>query len=261
MISNFNIKNRKDDIKVLCLIVIGFLFLVWLCTPTGNKLAEVCLYGNYTQWALAKLKNNHQATEYIFHRNNAIYLAKMNNAKLALKEMDLALKTSPVFLDESEISSLYKDRGEIRLYFKEYKGALNDFIRSGQNYSVNDRFRMALLLNMHNKKKHAIAYCNSVIEDAPGKYVGYACLANVYATSNRYDTAVKIFDMLIEKYPSNGLYLYNRAMYKLKAGDVVGYKQDLDAALAIAPYVEKQKSLIEETLNPTYITLKPTNIK
>ena len=90
MITNFNAKNRKDDIKVLCLLIMGFFFVAWLCSPPGNKFAQLCFYGNNTQYFIAKMTNKKEDLEaWKFHRNNAIYLAKMERKRSALNEIDI----------------------------------------------------------------------------------------------------------------------------------------------------------------------------
>ena len=48
MITNFQKQSRKDDVKLLVWIVVGFLFIAWFCSPPGNKLLQLCFWGNNT---------------------------------------------------------------------------------------------------------------------------------------------------------------------------------------------------------------------
>ena len=111
MITNIKKKSRKDDTKILSWIVFGFLFIAWLCTPPGNKFLQICFWGNNTKMFVEKMMNNSAATEYVFHRNNAVYLAKMySNKNSALIEMNKAIETLPSYASDSELKRLYKDR-------------------------------------------------------------------------------------------------------------------------------------------------------
>ena len=111
MITNLKKTNKKDDMKLLLWIIAGFLFAAWLCTPPGNKFLQMAFWGNNTKFLIAKLTNNYASTEYIFHRNNAVYLAKMYQKKdKALKEMNKAIETLPSFASETELNTLYKER-------------------------------------------------------------------------------------------------------------------------------------------------------
>ena len=78
MIANFNEHRRKDDKKILAIIITLFIFAVWLFTPPGNKFAQICLYSNTTRFLIAKLVNPSEVNEWKFHRNNAVYLTQMN---------------------------------------------------------------------------------------------------------------------------------------------------------------------------------------
>ena len=85
MIRNFNAKERRNDTIILSIIIMAFIFLVWVCTPPGNKFIQLAFWGSNTRLLWAKLTDNAAATEWMFHRNNAVYLAKMKNKDGALK--------------------------------------------------------------------------------------------------------------------------------------------------------------------------------
>ena len=112
-----NVNARKQDIKVLTFVIVIFLFVVWLCTPPGNKFAQMCFFGNQTQHFIAKLTNPDETTEYIFHRNNAMYLIDMDDKKAALKEMDKAISTLPSYISDNVLYSLYKDRANMKIFY------------------------------------------------------------------------------------------------------------------------------------------------
>ena len=148
MITNFQKQSRKDDVKLLVWIVVGFLFIAWFCSPPGNKLLQLCFWGNNTKYFITKLFSDNSSTEYIFHRNNAVYLAKMYPDKpTALKEMNKAIETLPSFASDAELRNLYKDRAEIRLFLGDHKGALNDFINSDL-ISFSDNLKVAMLFKV-----------------------------------------------------------------------------------------------------------------
>lgn len=255
MITNFNKKNRKDDIKILSLIILGFLILVWLCTPPGNKFAQIAFYGSKTQFLIAKLTvPKTDLDEWVFHRNNAIYLARMERKEASLKEMDEAIRTFPSYLSDSDLNSLYNDRAQLRLFWGEYSGALDDYLRIKEP-GLTDRFRIALLYKKKQNYKYALSYCNSIINIDTTAYIGYACVADVYAGVGRYNTSVRVFDMLIDKSQNRARYYADRAFYKKKAGDFDGYKEDMTKAKNLSPMVESESDIIEETLNPKVLSL------
>lgn len=254
MITDYNKKNKKDDIKLLCLIIVGIIFAIWLCTPPGDKFAQIGFCGSRLHFAIAKLtKTSDELDEWKFHRNNAIYLARMND-KMALREIDKAVQTYPSNLPDGGLISLYGERAQIRMFYGEHKGALEDYLRL-PNPSITDRFKIALLYKQNGNNAEALTYCNSIVNTDSTAYVGYACLADVYAGVNRYEVSVKIFDLLIDKTANRAKYYADRAMYKKLAGDLDGYNADMNKARELSPSVEEDNSLIEETLRPKNLQL------
>ena len=256
MISNFNNKQtRKDDLKLLIWIIVGFLFVVWLCTPPGNKFLQICFWGNNTKFIIAKLTNNYESTEYIFHRNNAVYLAKMYpKSTRALKEMDKAIKTIPAFVSDTELNSLYKDRAMIKLFLGDTKGALSDYINS-HDIDFNDNLRVAMLFKEAGNYKEAMSYCNAILSTDNKAYSGYACLADLYDSAGRPDTAVRIWDLAIDRKPNNPQAYVDRARVKKKIGDYEGYNQDIKKAREYSPTIDLEKSVIEDMMHPKVLTL------
>ena len=253
--NNNNNKKRKDDAKILSAIIAIFVFVVWLCTPPGNKFAQVCFWGNNTQFLIAKLtKSESDLNEWKFYRNNAVYLAKMDSKLASLREMDKAIMAAPSYLSDNQISSLYAERAQLRMFWGEHKGALDDYLRV-KSPSFMDKFKIALLLRKNGNYKEALSYCNDILNLDLAAYIGYACVADVYANVGRYDTSVRIFDLLIDKTQNRARYYVDRAKYKQKCGDISGYNADIAKAQELSPMVDLDASIIEETLYPKRLTL------
>ena len=250
MIVNKKESARKDDIKSLCIVIACFLFVVWLCTPPGNKFAQLCFWGNNTQYLVAKLTKSKEDIEaWKFLRNNAVYLMLMDRPQDAIKEMDKSIKHFPSYMSEGELNNLYLDRAKMHFYIGDYTGALNDYSRLG-NLSIIDNFRVALMYKEVGKNKLAMQHCNTILNMQPNAYFGYVCVADIYASAGRYDTSVKVFDLLINNVPNRARYYADRAFYKKKAGDIEGYVQDIEKAKSILPNIEEEQTIIYETLHP-----------
>lgn len=255
MIENFNRTDRKKDLQILACIIMGFLFVAWLCSPPGNKIAQVCFYGNNTRFLIAKLtKSTQELDEWIFHRNNAIYLARMERKSASLTEIDKSVMTVPNYVSDSELAKLYSDRGDIRLFWGEYKSALDDYLRL-ENPGILDCFKIALLYKQIGNNRYALSYCNRILNIDPNAYIGYACAADIYATAGHYNASVKIYDLLIDKAKNRAQYYADRAAYKKKCGDIEGYKSDLKKAKELSPMLNTDFSIIEDTLNPKQLSL------
>lgn len=255
MISNFNKKNRKDDIKALILLIAFFIFVIWLCTPPGNKFAQLALYGNNTQLLIAKLtKPSSELNEWLYHRNNAVYLHRMNDKKGALSEIDNAINTYPSYMSENSLKELYLTRAQLRLFYKDYNGSLSDYMRV-DSLGLIDKFRVALLFKQVGNNKYALSYCNEILNIDTSAYIGYACIADIYAGVGKYDTAVRVYDLLIDRSPNRARYYFDRAGYKKMCGDIEGYNEDLKMAKSISSHLDTNYSIIKETLAPKSLSL------
>lgn len=255
MITNFKKTSRKEDAKLLAWVICGFLFVAWLCTPPGNKFLQVCFWGNNTQLFISKLTHNSDAMEYLFHRNNAVYLAKMYpNKKKALEEMNKAIQTFPSYSSESELKSLYKDRADIRLMAGDYKGALSDFMNSG-DIQFNDNLKVAMLFKEQGNYREAMSYCNRILEVDSTAYAGFACLSNLYTNLGRYDIALKVLDLSIDRRTNNAKAYAERAKVKKLMGDLEGYNKDVAKAKEYSPTINIDESLTYDALHPKILTL------
>lgn len=178
----------------------------------------------------------------------------MNNQKAALEEMDKAINTLPVYLGDKKLNLLYKDRALVRIYNQDYKGALDDYLKTPR-LNMMETLRVAMIYKTLGKSQMAATYCNEILNMDIVAYAGYACLADIYASVDRYDTSVKIFDLLISRAPNNSLYYLDRAKYKLKAGDKLGYDEDVEKAKSLNSLVNKNATLIEDALHPAVLSL------
>lgn len=257
MITNFNSNKKKDDAKILVGLFLFVLFVVWLNIPPKNKYAMLCYVSNNAQYFIAKMIDSSAVNEWVLHRNNAIYLALMGNKKDSLREMDRAFVTMPSYISENRLSSLYKDRAMLKIYYKDYKGALNDYTMVDSRLELMDRFKIALLYKLNGNNKYALSYCNSIIDTDPSAYAGYACVADVYGSAGQPEASIRIYDLLIDRFPNRAVYYVDRAKYKQKIGDMEGYGQDLSKAKQIAPGVNVNRtSIIEDTMSPRKLTLQ-----
>lgn len=259
MITNFKKSNKKDDMKLLVYIIVGFLFVVWLCTPPGNKFLQMCFWGNNTKFLIAKLTNNYNSTEYIFHRNNAVYLAKMYKSKhRALAEMNKAIETIPTFVSDNELNTLYKERAYIRLMDGDYKGALNDFVNGGVkagNLAFNENLTVAMLFKEAGNYREAMSFCNNILNKDSTAYAGYACLADLYNSIGRYDISLRVWDLAIDRKKNNARAYVDRAKVKKQMGDMEGYNADIKTAKEYLPTIDLDESLVEDVLHPKVLML------
>lgn len=254
MIKNFNKdEQRKKDAKILLTIIFVFLIVVWLCTPPGNKFLQICFWGNNTKFLIAKLQNNDELTAYKFHRNNAVYLAKMGFKDKAIGELYRAAAKLPNYVSERDYDNLYRDSAQVRLFFGDYKGALNDYLKVKGLYFT-DRLPLAALLRVNGNHDLALQQCNLILNTDFKAYAGYACIADVYGDLGRYDAAVRVYDLLIDKSP-RARYYADRAVYKRKLGDYDGYYKDLETAKNDLPNIKEEENIIYQTLNPRVLKL------
>lgn len=256
MITNFNNDRKKDDRKILALLCLIIIIVVWFVAPPRNKMAQICFWGKNTQYWFAQRFDSNVANEWVFHRNNAIYLARMDNPKGAMKEMHKAFVTMPSYVSDEKLSKLYKDSATLKIYYKDYKGALDDYTRVKTKLDLTDRLKLALLYKMNGNNKYALSYCNSILDIDPTAYAGYACVADVYDSVGRPDASVKIYDLLVDRVPNRSQYYKDRAMYRQKSGDEEGYKQDIEKANSLSSVGEYNTSLIANTISPRKLTLQ-----
>lgn len=256
MITNFKQQSRKDDLKLLAGIILAFLLIAWMCCPPGNKFLQISFWGNNTKYFVSKLVNPAQAQEYIFHRNNAIYLAKMYpKDKAALKEMDLAIDSLPQLAPERELKILYKERGDINLFLGNKKAALRDFVRGRDLLGYDDLLKIAMLFKEEHQYREAMSFCLLMTELNEKAYTGYSCKAEIYNSIGRPDVALNIWNQAIELNRGNARMYAERAKVRKALGDLTGYNEDVKTAKEYSPVIDIDDSIINETLNPKILTL------
>lgn len=252
-ISNFKVGNRKDDIKLLTMIIISFLLVIWLCSPPGNKFIQLCFYGHNIQYQLMKIVNKDSIEEYLFYWKNAKYLVMMGDKK-AVYEMDKAVQLAPSALPNDILEQLYKDRANINLYFKNYKAALDDYLRV-EKLTSKDLLKVAFLFKEQGKQAMAVSYCNRLFSMELERDNACACVADIYASVGKYNSSIKVFDYLIAKNPNKPEYYIERSNYKKLAGDFYGQRVDIRKAQSIKPDIDLELPKITDVMLPEQIEL------
>ena len=245
---------NNDEKKILIKIIAIVLVVFYFAMPPHNKIAQWGFVFNNIARFFESSPANMEKTEYLFHRNNAIYLVRMDNKIAALREMDKAVATFPVSLPDEQLYSLYSERAKVRLYYGDYKGALTDYLRN-PNPNMNDMLKIAMLFKKEGKRKTAVSYCNKIIEMDIRAYAGYACMADVYADAGKYESSVTIMDLLIDRCPNKAKYHWDRAMYKEKVGDIKGAEEDRKKADELSAGYVNTNSITEEALKPKVLDL------
>ncbi len=242
-------KNNINNILIAMLCV--SVFIIYLILPPRDKVAQIGYSFNNLKYYLGGQDNTEA---YKFYRNNAVYLAKMNRCKDAIKEMDKSIASVPENVADHIIDGLYKDRAEIEIFQNDYRNALNDFLRAS-NLGINDYLKVAMLLKENGKYKTAVSYCNKIIDIDIKAYAGYACLADIYANLGKYEAAVAIFDLLIDR-SAKGRYYADRAIYKQMLGDRDGYNSDMDKAKELSPVLDIGSSITYDVIHPKKLMLQ-----
>lgn len=253
MIENFNGNKKKKDLILWVFIIVIISFVVYLLTPPLDKLAQMGFSFNNIKYAF----NNNLISQYeeaVFYRNQAVYLARMNSFQQSLKYMNKSIVIASGCASDKQLESFYRDSSKLKLYFGDYKGALNDYMKSGPP-DFNDRLLIAQLHKINGNTRHAISYCNSIINLDSRAYAGYACLADLYADAGKYDVAVKVYDLYIDRVGSKPRALADRAYYKNMNGDIDGANNDLKAAQDISPNITDKITILEDALKPKYLKL------
>lgn len=245
-------KNNTDSSNrnIIAVVIATVIISLYLITPPYDKFAQLGYFFNNIKLVMCSKETD----AYIFHRNNAIYLTRMDNHLGAVSEMDKAVAALPNTAPDSTLYGLYRDRASIKMYYGDYKGALNDFLRI-PSHGISDYLAIAMLFKECGKRKMAVSYCNKIIDIDLKAYAGYACLADIYADVGKYEAAVAIYDLLIDRSPNKAKYYADRAAYKEKAGDRIGAKDDYEKAKELSPLVDYKYSITYDVIHPKKLTL------
>ena len=248
-IKGYNEHTKKDDIKCLISIAVIFACVFWYFCPPDNKIGHI-KYWTYN--ALSTFKN--KDSDYNYYRNQAIYLANLNKKEASYKQINEAIKIASGDASDSDLEELYKVRGKIKIYFKDYKSALNDYLKAN-TYDITEMLTISQLYKLNGNKKEALSACNGIINMYEKAYAGFACLADVYANVGRYDVAVKVYDLYLDKTNISARGLADRAYYKKKMGDFEGAKADLEAAKNINAQTSEKITILDDTLKIKHLDL------
>ena len=241
---------KNEEKKILWFILI-VLLVVYLVLPPYNKIAQF----GYICNSIKLCFNAKEVDEYIFHRNNAVYLVKMDNPKAAIREIDKAIAKLPSTAPDETLYKLLYESANIKMLLNDYKGALDDLMKI-PTHNISECLTVAMLLKELNNRKLAVTYCNKIIDIDIKAYAGYACIADVYGSVAKYDASVMIYDLLIDRSPNKAKYYADRAMYKEKAGDMKGAKQDMDKARELSPILDTKSSITYDAIHPKKVNFE-----
>ena len=260
MASILDKKVVKDDKKFLIGLISTFLFVMWLFSPFGNRFAQLAFWADSFSYMCSKLMNTGRVPDYVHYRNRAIYLAKIypRNSKRSLEEMDKSIEAGTKYLDENKMSILYSDRAQIKLYYGDKKGALQDFL-TAEHLSITDDLKTAVLLTEKGQYPMAVEYCKDILSESPGAFAGYACLSHVYEAAGRPDVAIKLYDLAADKKPNSAIVYMERARLKQRLNNIDGYNQDKETAKKLSPNAETEMSIIDEAIAPGKLSITITS--
>ncbi len=250
MASLMDKKVVKNDDKFIIGIVTAVLFLVWFFWPNANNVVRVGYWIKNIQYSVSTTFKIGKMAEYQHHLENARYIAQMypNRPKHAIYEMNKAIEKAPDYISEMELSKLYVNRAILKLYYGDKKGAMSDYMLA-KNLDMTNDFRLAALLTENRQYQLASEYCKDILNKNNDAFYGYACFANVYASVNRKDAAIKVYDMAIDKKPNNARAYVERANMKKSVNDIKGYEEDISTAKSLLPNINLEQSVVQEAIS------------
>lgn len=244
---NQNLSEKKNNKYGFIIIAI---FFIWLFFPNSNNFIKLSYWSNNCIYEVLKIFHLNKVPEYVHYRNNAIYLAKVYPKKSApsFRELDKAVASVPADLAQKELSKLYRDSAIIKLYYGDKQGALENYLQvTGRD--ANDNFRIAILLSDESRFSEAEKYCNDIIYHNQ-TLSGFVCLSYVYEKADDIDSAFRVYDSLLDTHPNNVMAYTERALLKQRLEDEEGYKEDMQKAKELSPYVsETETSIIDKAVN------------
>ena len=249
--------SERPDTSVIVCAVATFLVIIWLFLPPLNKIEQFKYWGNNIQFACTRMFNNNPAVEYIYHKKNSVYLVKMypDNLSKALEEINKAIKTAPGYVSDNELEGLYHDRARIRLFMRDYKGALDDFMKV-KNIEFLDRLPIALMLAEKKQFSMAMKQCKKILELDGEAFSGYACMAEIYNQAGKKDAAINVYTFVLDKKKNNYWALLERSKIKKSLNDIKGADEDFAKAKEYARRITAEDSYFEEATSPKMIILK-----
>ena len=258
MASVLDRKVIKDDKKFLYFIFALLIINIWFFSAPVKRLAQIGMINNFIRFQYAQLTHQKYPEEYVFHRNNAVYLVRMNNktrTKHAIIEMDKSISTVPEYVPKGAVQNLYKDRAYIKLFAGDKKGALDDLLLSG-DLSMNDNLKAAALLTEREVYGMARKHCQNILQENDTAIAGYVCMSHVYEHAGRPKSALKIYNYAINtKRPDNPKLYVERALLKQRINDYNGYDEDIAMAKKLSPNIDVEKSLMADAIDLKQLNL------
>lgn len=258
MASILDRKVINDDKKSMFFLIAIAILCVWFLSAPAKRLAELGMLNNQVRFRYAQLTHQKFPEEYVFHRNNAVFLVQMNNpirTKHAIMEMDKSISTVPDYVPSNIVQGLYKDRAYIKLFAGDKKGALDDLLLSG-DLNINDNLKVASLLTEREVYGLAKKHCHNILKENDTAISGYICLSYVYEKSGRPQSALRIYNYAIDKKRPNNPKLYvERALLKQRINDFNGYNEDIAIAKNLSPSIDTKLSMMEDAIHPMSVNL------
>ena len=237
------------------------IFMIWLFWPHNNSFIRLSYWSYNLFYNATKVLHIPFSTETMYHRNNAIYLARINknNSEKSLNEIQRAVDLAAAKESTGELEYLYKERAILKLYYGDKDGALEDYEKAvGVINEPMDNMRLAILLTDNHKYKDAVMQCKRILwrGTVPPPF-GYVCLAYVYEKSGSPDAALSVYDWAIDRGRQEAYLYIERANLKKRMGDDEAYIQDINNAKKIDPDIKiKDDSFTEKALNLKNIPIK-----
>lgn len=252
---------KKKERTSFAIVITLLVTVCWLCHKPLAKVAQIGLWGNEASYQIAKMKHE-DVNEYLFHRNNAIFLAKMHpeDKKSAIIEMDRAIETVPSSTDENNIDKLYLDRAHINYYLGNYEESLSDYMKAKDSITLLDYLPIGLMFANRGNFQHANYYCNKILNMDVNAFSGYACLSFMYEKADMPQAALKVWDYFIASGTNKAKAYVAKAYVKKRMGDNDGFEHEIANAKKINRAVD-DSDYIEEALHPKMLNLNTTKIK
>ena len=187
-------------------------------------------------------------------------------------------------VDQNDLATAYKNRGDAYDDVGQYERALEDYDRAvtinpldaeafnsrGATYIALERFELAienfdraLSINPSSAVAHgnrcftnavlgkfeqALSDCNEALRIKP-KYTGaYASRALAYLKLKRYDDSIADYTAVIKSQPDNPYALFGRGMARQMKGDLRGGDGDIAAAASVKPDIAERMARLGITL-------------
>lgn len=190
-------------------------------------------------------KNTQQLQKALSHVNKALANGHAENLLLKLTKMELLLDTKSTNEANRLLTELRKLKlndvvydgisGRIKLLEQNYAGAVRDLSRF---YDQQPTGNNAILLSIAHQKsgngKQAIDLLEKYLAGQSADGNVRAVLANAYLSESRTN-ALEHYEILVEQYPQNVMFLNNAAWLKLELNELDAAQNYIEQAYELAP--------------------------